>query len=162
MAKNRGKDFEGYIEEALERMPRDIVGYQRLYDVFFGYKGISNPCDFIVFKYPNEFYLECKSTNLNTLNFHEIPQYERLIDVNVVNGRLCGVFIWYVKHKKTFWVSIEKLKELKENGAKSVHINDLLGKKDKNVYELEATYKRINGVYNLESFFEYIQEQVNN
>lgn len=159
MAKNRGKDFEGYIEEALEKIPNNILGYQRLYDVFFGYKGISNPCDFIVYKYPNEFFIECKSTNINTLNFHEIPQYERLLDASVVKGRFCGLFIWYVKHKKTFWVSVEKLKELKDIGDKSVNIKDLLDKQDKNVCEIPATYKIINGVYDLYKFFEFIQNE---
>ena len=60
MAVNRGKDFEEHIKQAFLQVPD--VSVDRLHDQTNGYLGSSNICDFIVYKKPFEYYIECISS----------------------------------------------------------------------------------------------------
>ena len=56
---NRGKDFEGQIHTGFDKVRG--VSIDRLPDPMAGYAGIKNICDFIVYRYPLQYYIECKS-----------------------------------------------------------------------------------------------------
>ena len=55
---NLGKQFELKFKEDFLKIPESTI--DRIYDVTTGYKSISNVCDFICYKYPNIFYIECQ------------------------------------------------------------------------------------------------------
>ena len=155
MSVNRGKQFEQVIKEAFEKVSR--VSVDRLHDQTTGYKGSSNICDFIVYKYPYQFYIECKTVHGNTLPFSNITntQWNGLLEKSKINGVMAGVICWWVDKDVTKFISIDILeyeKSIKE--AKSVRYDipcaiELTGKK-----------KRVFFDYDMEKFFKQFQIDV--
>ena len=69
MSTNRGKDFENIVRSSISNLGIDIT---RLYDSTSGYISIHTTCDFIAYKYPTIYYIECKSIDGNTLSSSSI------------------------------------------------------------------------------------------
>ena len=122
MSINRGKQFERVIRDAFEKM--HDVSVDRLHDQTSGYKSSSaNPCDFIVYKKPHIYYLECKAIHGNTLNFKahiSKYQWEGLLEKSEIDGVVAGVICWWVDHDTTKFIPIQVLKTLADNGFKSI------------------------------------------
>lgn len=120
---NRGKQFEEQIKLAFEKVPNTTV--TRLIDPQNGFAGVRNICDFIVYHYPNQLFIECKSCYGNTLPFSNITenQWEGLLKVSDVVGIRAGIVVWFIDHDETFFVPIKYLQELKDCGEKSLNIN---------------------------------------
>lgn len=91
MSNNYGKKFEAKLKEDFLKIPDSKI--LRLYDVTMGYAKVCNPCDFIYYKYPYMFMLECKSTEANTFNFNKLRQYEDLCDAMGIKGLNPGIVI---------------------------------------------------------------------
>lgn len=126
MAVNRGKDFEKkFKEDWIRTMPDSSI--DRIYDVVSGKKTIKNVSDFIGFKKPNIFYLECKSTNENTFNFAKLTQYDKLVKKVGIPGVRAGVVLWFIKHDRVLYVPISTVTKMKEDGLKSVNIRMIDG-----------------------------------
>ena len=91
MAINRGKDFEKVIKEAFEKVPG--VSIDRLHDQMNGFAGSANISDFIMYKYPHEYYIECKSVHGNTLPFSNISknQWNGMLEKSKIDGVFAGV-----------------------------------------------------------------------
>lgn len=125
MAINKGKKFETIFENAwIEKF--GVTSIHRLPDQMSGYKITSqNPCDYICFKKPYEYLIECKETLQNTLNWKAFPQYDRLKEYAESDGQLAGVLIWYRSHNKVIFVSIKDCIKMKNSGKKSINIKDL-------------------------------------
>jgi Holliday junction resolvase len=122
--KNRGKQFEErFKEDWIRTMPESSI--DRIYDQVSGNKTISNISDFIGYKKPNIFYLECKSTRENTFNFHKLTQYEKLTGKVGIPGVRVGVVIWFIEHDRVIYVPIKTITQMKEDGLKSVNIREL-------------------------------------
>jgi len=150
---NRGKEFEAQIKKAFLQI--EGVSIDRLYDPTAGYSGIKNICDFIVYKFPYEYYIECKTHYGNTLPFSCITdnQWYGMLAKTSIYGVVAGVMVWFIDHDKTFFVPIETLHMLKSNGKKSLHIkdmSDIVG-----VKEIPSIRKRILFDYNLENFLQH-------
>lgn len=127
MAVNRGKQFEGQIRKALDQYP-DKISVDRFPDPMAGYAGIRNICDFGVYMYPYQYYLECKAFSGNTLNFKGAitkDQWEGLEEKSRIKGVKAGVLVWFVDHDVTVYVPIQELVRLKNNGYKSLNIKQL-------------------------------------
>lgn len=124
MAVNRGKKFEEIIKEAFMKVPG--VSIDRLHDQMTGYKVTSaNPCDFIVYKQPYEYYIECKSVHGNTLPFSNITdnQWRGLLEKSKIPGVYAGIICWWIDKDATWFIPIEDLQEKKENGFKSIRFD---------------------------------------
>ena len=121
MGVNRGKQFEGVIKDALLKIPGTSV--DRLHDQTTGFVGSSNICDFIVYRYPTEFYLECKSCHGNTWNLNLLTQtqYEGLLSKSGIKGVVPGVIVWWIDRDVTTFFHIDYIRKLKEEGYKSIH-----------------------------------------
>lgn len=119
---NRGKQFEAKIKEAFLKVPD--VSIDRLHDQTTGFKGSQNICDFIVYKKPCEYYIECKSVHGNTLPFSNITktQWDGLMEKSKIEGVRAGVICWWVDHDATGFFPIHMLQDLKEIGYKSLSI----------------------------------------
>lgn len=156
---NRGKDFEKAIRQSFEKVPQ--VSFDRLQDPTAGYSGISNICDFIAFKYPFQYYFECKSIRGNTLNFKSNitkKQWQGLLEKNKITGVFAGVLIWFIDYDITLFVNIDELKKLKDNGAKSLNIKDIRDKKLK-YFRLKAQKKRVLFEYDGVDFFKRMPKE---
>lgn len=157
MAVNRGKQFEDAIESAFKKCTD--VSIDRFADPAAGYAGIRNICDFVVYSYPFQYYFECKSCYGNTLSIYSNNpdkrysnitnnQWEGLVEKSVIPGVEAGVIVWFIDHDVTAYVPIEHLAALRNNGAKSLNIKDLVnntvphirvpGRKKRVLFEYDA------------------------
>lgn len=160
MAKvNRGKGFEKEIREAFER--EENISVDRLKDTQARFKDNDNVADFIIYKYPYELYIECKSRRGNTLNFkNDIRpnQWEGLQMKSTIKGVRAGVLVWFIDHDLTAYIDIEELLKLRAKGYKSVNVKDLQKGKIEFV-EIDGLKKQIYYKYDIKSLLEYIQKR---
>ena len=164
MAENRGKSFESRIREASESV--EDVELIRLYDPVGGLAGIDNICDFIIYKYPYEYLVECKSCHGNTLSiFSNDPkkkygaisnkQWEGLLEASPKKGVVAGVMMWFIDHDITVFIPIKELARLRNKGDKSVNIRTM---NFKEYIIIEGRKKRVFFDYDLREFFEVAGE----
>lgn len=165
MAVNRGKKFEDVIREAFEKVPG--VSIDRLHDQTTKFKGTSaNICDFIVYKEPYEYYIECKSVHGNTLSIHSNDpkhkygnisntQWEGLLEKSQIEGVTAGIICWWIDKDVTLFLPIQILNQLRRTDNKSVRydINEYIG----NVIEIKGKKKRVFFDYDMEAFLDEIQ-----
>lgn len=164
---NRGKDFEASFRKQMENAGFDV---NRLADNTAGYMGGRNICDFITYLYPNIFYFELKSTKGNTLPFGNITdnQFLGLIEKEKVEGAGAGVVVWYIEKDKTFFVSADYLSRAKQEGCKSLHIEEL-SKRAKwfnecsyfKCFEITGKKKRVFFDYDMEQFKKDLERYMN-
>lgn len=161
MAVNRGKKFEYIIKQAFEKVPD--VSIDRLHDQTTRFKGSQNICDFVVYKKPYQYYIECKSVHGNILPFTNITdtQWKGLLKKSKIDGVIAGVICWWVDKNMTRFLPIQALEAMKADGLKSVSyvwdsyfygqeahfmLRQILGKK-----------KRVFFDYNTGEFFNEVQ-----
>lgn len=151
MAVNRGKDFEHHIKEAFEKVVG--VSIDRLHDQTTGFKGSVNICDFIVYKEPYEYYIECKSTHLDRLNFSNITatQWRGLTEKAKIEGVFAGIICWWVDRDVTKYIPIQYLQSLVAQGKNSIRFDD------SNPIEIKGVKKRVFFEYDMREFFNDIQ-----
>ncbi len=121
MTVNRGKQFEGVIWEAFEKVPN--VSIDRLHDQTTGFKGSQNICDFIIYREPYEYYFECKSVHGASLPFSNITetQWNGLLEKSQIEGVFAGVICWWIDKDITRFIPIQVLQMLKNDGKKSLN-----------------------------------------
>lgn len=148
---SRGKDFEAVVKESFERVPDTVV--YRIPDQQNYKFGSKNPCDFLIYKKPNLYAIECKATNGTALPFTNITdfQWEHLLKMSKEKGVVAGIMCWYVKHDVTVFIPIQLLQKLKEEGWKSINYAKAVTMDD--VIEIPGKKKRIFFEYYMEMFF---------
>ena len=160
MSVNRGKDFEQKIKDAFLKIPE--VSIDRLHDQMTGYKVTSaNICDFIVYKKPYEYYIECKSVHGNTLPFSNISdrQWNGMLEKSKIQGVFAGVICWWCDKDVTKFIPIQMLEIAKTLGEKSIRFDN------SDIYEMWSaipivgTKKRVFYDYDMDSFFHTIEKQ---
>ena len=171
MAVNRGKQFEKVVQEAFEKIPG--VSIDRLHDQTTGFAGSTNICDFIVYKKPYQYYIECKSVHGNTLSIHSVPkpgkdgklhgfygnitdnQWKGLLEKSKIPGVFAGVLCWWVDKDVTKFIPIQSLQELYLDGAKS--LNPIYNSVNGNpIITLKGQKKRVFFEYDLKDFLDNI------
>lgn len=143
MKVNRGKDFEKQVKKAMMKNPD--ISFDRFPDPMAGYAGVRNICDFGVYYYPFQYYLECKAVSGNTLNFKSAiteDQWNGLYEKSKIPGVIAGVLIWFIDWDITTFISIQQLAKLKQMDCKSLNIRDI--KDDKVLhFPLSGIKKRV-------------------
>ena len=150
---NRGKEFEQKIKEAIEVIPDTSI--DRLPDPTNGYMGVRNVCDFMVYKKPYQYYLECKCTHENTMHFSHIRdnQWHGLSKKAKIEGVVAGLIIWFILRDRTVFIPISRLEWLKDHDFKSVAWD--LDYDD--VFEIKGRKQRIFYEYDMIDFFEEVK-----
>lgn len=167
MAQNRGKQFEQVIQKAFLKIPE--VSIDRLHDQTTGYAGSSNICDFVVYKKPYEYYIECKSVHGNTLSIYgndpkhkygniSNKQWEGLTEKSSIEGVGAGVICWWVDKGVTAFIPIAELSIARREGYKSIRFNHEPFLKY-GFIELKGEKKRVFFDYDMDSFFHAMQKQ---
>lgn len=154
MAENRGKEWEGIVEEWLVR---NGICYDRIPDQVSHLKGSKNVCDFDAYIYPHIYYLECKECASNTFNMlQNIDEYQwfHMLEKDMVPGVRAGYVIWMLCENRAFWVSPLVLDMYYSAGKKSVTVADLVV----SGIELRLYQKRIN--WYLETFLDVVEERL--
>lgn len=146
MSISRGKQFETVVYQSFEAVRG--VSVDRIHDQTTGFKGSTNICDFIVYRKPYEYYVECKSVHGNTLPFRNIAdnQWNGLLEKSKIKGVRAGIICWYVDKDITLFFPIEILSNYKWLGYKSVRFNDING------YKIPGKKRRVYFDYNMEEF----------
>lgn len=120
MKVNRGKQFEDVTRKALIR---DGFFVQRLQDSMGAFAGVSNPCDFIAFRSPYLYMIECKAMSGNTLNIasnlrpNQIEGMYRAI-MNYENVA-AGFLVWFVDKDVIRFIPAYTVVDAKLAGKKS-------------------------------------------
>lgn len=163
MAVNRGKQFEDAIREAFEKVPG--VSIDRLHDQTTKFKGTSaNICDFIVYKEPYEYYIECKSVHGNTLSIHSNDpkhkygnisntQWEGLLEKSFIEGVTAGIICWWIDKDRTLFIPIQTLQKLLNSGNVSYRYDW----DSYDVVEIKGKKKRVFFDYDMEEFLNEVQ-----
>ena len=138
MSIDYGKKFE-------ERFKLDWVNSTggaivRLYDNTSGYLSISNISDYICYKYPNLFFIECKSHKGASIPFTAISQYDKLLSFSNIKGIRSGVVLWLYEKDIVLYIPVKTIKLLKDSGEKSVGIRHL---KDYDIIEIPSKKLRV-------------------
>ena len=123
MAKNYGKEFEAKFKEDFLKLENSTI--DRLYDVTTGYKSITQVADYIGYVYPNIFYCECKSHKGASIPIGNITQYDKLKNKVGIPGVRAGVILWLIEKDKVLYIPMSTVKQLKEQGEKSIGIRHL-------------------------------------
>ena len=167
---NRGKDFEGQVHDGFLQISG--VSIDRLPDPMAGYAGVKNICDFIVYKYPHQYYIECKSCYGNTMSIHSNDpkkkygnitnnQWEGLLDKSAKPGVSAGILVWFIDHDVTYWIDIRLLQKHRDQGHKSISFDcnfvDLLPETDKLWTTIDGTKRRVLFDYDFIPFFKEIR-----
>lgn len=163
MSPNRGKQFENVIRKSFERV--EGVSIDRLNDNTAGFKGVAGICDFIVYKEPYEYYIECKSVHGPRLSIHSNDpkkmygaitntQWEGLLEKSKIQGVTAGVICWWIDHDVTKFIPIQVLQLCRCRGWKSIKydINDGLS-----IVSILGKKKRVFFDYSMEDFFNEVQ-----
>ena len=138
MAKNYGKAFEEKFKKDFGLLEGSSI--DRLFDVVSGYKSIRQVADFICYRYPNIFYIECKSHKGASLPIANITQYENLKKKVGIPGVRSGVILWLYEKDKVFYIPTATVTKLKEDGEKSVGLRHI-GKY--RIIEIPSVKKRV-------------------
>ena len=142
MGVNRGKQFEEIVKEGFERVP--MLSIDRIPDQMSGRKGSTNICDFVAYKLPYIYYLECKTTYGNTLPFSNITdnQWKGLLNKSHYPGVFAGIICWWIDRDVTLYIPIETLQTMKMNGCKSIRY-DIGMETSLEVYRIDSIKKRV-------------------
>lgn len=128
MSQNRGKEFEQIVKDCFKNCTN--VYALRLYDPQGGYVSIANPADFIFYRKPKMYMVECKTIHGNTLPiFSNDPkkkygnisntQWEGMLEASEY-GVVAGILCWWVDNDITRFLPIQSLREHRAAGNKSV------------------------------------------
>lgn len=154
---NRGKDFEGEVRNSIEKV--DGVYILRLYDPQGGYLSVANPCDFIAYKKPTMYMLECKSHKGNTLPIYSNDpkkkygvftntQWEGMLNASE-KGIVAGAIVWWIDRDVTKFIPIDVLQHYRDMGMKSIRYDDPFSA----IFPIKGTKKRIYFDYDFTEFF---------
>lgn len=159
MPQNRGKKFEEIIKQSFQKVPDTYV--LRLPDQTNGFLGSTNPCDFIVYHYPYQYLIECKSIHGNTFPLNNVTKNQRegLLSASNVNGVIAGILIWWIDADVTKFIPIQIFEDERQHGVKSIRFDKDLGVGYQTEYQflpvldLRGKKRRVFFNYDMQQFF---------
>jgi recombination protein U len=137
---NEGKQFEKDFKDSIS----DDIYFLRLHDSATDWESVKNgtqsrtmftpknPCDFIIYKYPNMYMFEFKSGKSGRFSFDEkiikANQIEQLEKASKHKGMVAGFIFNFRDVQETYFVDINKFIEFKNtSGKKSLNLKDCQG-----------------------------------
>lgn len=155
MTVNRGKQFEQVIRDAFEQVPNTSI--VRLPDPTSGYLGVRNISDFVVYHYPYQYFIECKSVHGNTLPFGNLTynQWYGLLEMSQIKGVVAGVICWWVDKDVTKFIPIQLIQKMQDSGCKSIRYDIIWGSGYSTV-DIKGKKKRVFFDYDMMEFFKEV------
>jgi len=122
---NLGKSFEEkFKQDWIKTFPDSFI--MRLYDQVSGYKTVSrNISDFICYKKPYFYIIECKSHAGASFPFEKLIQYDKMVSFIDIPGIIIGVVLFLYDKDLVLFVPLKTVKKMKEDGLKSVGVKHL-------------------------------------
>lgn len=142
MAIDRGKQWEQKFREDWERTvpDSDIVRFNDQVSRYAGYS--SNISDFMCFKSPELFYIECKTVHGNTLPMSRLTQYDKMIVRKNITGVRPGFIVWWIDHDIVAWVPIHSVEQMKKDNKKSINVK-MIKEKVYDIVVIPSVKKRV-------------------
>lgn len=142
MAVSRGKQFEEKFKSDWNKtMPDSFL--LRIPDQVSKYAGYSsNICDFIGFKSPKLFLIECKSIHGNTFPLTNLRQFDKLVSYKDVKNVFPGVMLWWVDKDVVAWISVQSILEMKKDEKKSINVK-MIEEKVYDIVVIPSIKKRV-------------------
>lgn len=136
-----GKKAEKKIQEWLDR-PEDGYSFDRVYDQMTGMYGSKNICDFQLYKYPYQYYIESKATWEDRFDFKMITDYQHdgMLLKSKIQGVRSIVIVLFASHQRAFAIDIREIKQAEDAGVKSINI--------KKIAKWPLAYKEIKTIEN--------------
>lgn len=103
-----------------------------------GYMGQRNVGDFICYKYPLMFIIDCKSIQGNTLPFSDLRQYDQMLEYKNIKGVRVGFIVWFVDHDKVLWIPVQTMEKIQKEGLKSYNIRKMFGNDNYPILEIPS------------------------
>ena len=156
MSNYKGKDFEFDFKESFKGTKYE-KGLMRLYDACNGFSGVTTPCDFIMYSYPNFFMFELKALQDKRLDFAKIRpnQLEGLSKWGENKGVVAGVLVNFYMYGYIYFIPVEVINLFKSHGKKSINMEMC----EKYCYKVDGSKKRtrfrINVLKTLEDLREF-------
>lgn len=121
-----GKKAEQKIKEWLDR-PKDGYSFDRIPDQMSGMYGSSNICDFMLFKSPNQYYIESKATYEDRFDFAQITDNQRtkLLEKSQIKHVFGLVIVLFATYKRAFVLDIQDVQKMIDSGKKSINIKKI-------------------------------------
>lgn len=156
---NRGKKFEQQIKKSFEKI--SDLSIDRFYDTTNGFAGIHNVSDFVVYKYPIQLYVECKSTHNDKFYWDKLSQgqYEGMKEKFKIRGVYAGVILWFIQHDITVYIPIDYITKLKLNGIKGISYEDVVNTDE--VYIIPQKKHRVYCDYDFTELLDILSEENN-
>lgn len=136
---SRGKKFEDRFRADWKDSVPESMCY-RLFDAMGGFKSVSNVGDFICYKYPFIYLIDCKSKEGNTLPFSDLRQLDQMMEYVNIPGVNVGFIVWFIDHSRVLWIPAETMYKIKQEGLKSFNINKM---KSEDYFFLEIPSKKL-------------------
>lgn len=159
MIKNIGKIFEGEIKASIP--PEYFV--ERYKDDTAGFKGVANPADFKLYRYPFTFLWELKSHRGKSIPLDKIrnSQLKQMMKADPYVGVYCGFILNYRDLEETYYITFKALVneyyiikgkdyEPKPDGRKSIPVEWCR----ENGIRIQQIKKRVRYTYDLCSLLE--------
>ena len=139
MSNYKGKSWESDFKESFKGTKYE-KGLMRLYDSTSGFSGISTPCDFIMYSYPNFFMFELKAVQDKRLDFAKIRpnQLEGLSKWSENKGVVAGVLVNFYMYGYIYFIPVEVINLFKSHGKKSINMEMC----EKYCYKVDGSKKR--------------------
>jgi hypothetical protein len=159
MADNLGKKFENVIKKSFLKV--SDVSIDRLHDQTNGFRGSQNICDFIVYKKPYEYYIECKSVHGASLPLDNITdtQWNGLLQKSQIEGVFAGIICWWVDKGITKFIPIQLLAWLDMTCYKSIRYDVVCMESGMEVFEIQGKKKRVFFDYNMNQFLKDMENK---
>lgn len=168
MAVSRGKQFEKVVEKYIKSIPGVLC--ERLHDVTSGYLNLNTPADYIVYKYPNFYFVECKTVHGMSIPISNLVQLDRINErIKGVTGSHGYFIVWFVDCAITLVLDVDFINRyIQEDESflpylsggkfkKSLNCMELLNIckncEGSKVYYPPQEYKRVFGTYNFSNLF---------
>lgn len=147
MATNLGKTFE---QEFKASIPPDYYLY-RLKDDTSGFYGVSNPCDFILFRSPNLFLVELKTHKGKSIPLTHIRdnQIQGMYKATQYEGVYGGFIINFRDLEETYYITVQDVIQFVQAGErKSIPVDWCR----ENGVSIAQKKKRVRSTYDLNSW----------
>lgn len=152
-----GKDFEDDLKRSWEESNLDC-SLIRLYDTTNGFRGVANPCDFIMGTNHGTMLIECKTTKDTAFSFEGITptQLNEMLEVSRrTTNTKGGVLIYFRHYGKVLYYTIGEINEMIEQGQKSVNPTKHLAYGR----EIKVAKKRVRITVDIQDLLNCFQEQ---
>ena len=155
MSNYKGKSWEEDFKSSFKGTKYEN-GLMRLYDVTNGFSGCNNPCDFILYTYPNLFMFELKAVQDKRLDFAKIRpnQIEGLTKWSGNKGVIAGVLVNFYTYGYIYFIPIDVINEFKDHGKKSINMDMC----EKYCYKVDGSKKRTRFRINVPKTIEDLRE----